>query len=286
MDATDTTCTASRYNRRLFQYSVRTLLVFTLMVSVALSWLAVKMLQARKQTEAVQAIRQLGASSRPLLWGSGSVTYEHELTPGGSTRGPEILRNVLGNDFFAKVTKVTLSGPRTTDAELEHLRALPPLKTLYLIDTQITGAGMRQLNELGELECLVLQGQQVSDAGLEDIKGMTRLRRLDLCGDRITDAGMRVLETLVSLEELDLSQSRITGMGLRHLRGLQQLRTLTLDITRLTNVGVDHLQALPQLQEIYVFADRNDVARERLPGLQQALPKCKLFGLGTPRSHD
>jgi hypothetical protein len=46
---TDTT----RPKRRWFQYSLRTLLVFMVLASIPMSWLAVKMQQARRQREAL-----------------------------------------------------------------------------------------------------------------------------------------------------------------------------------------------------------------------------------------
>jgi len=49
-----------RARRRWYQYSLRTLLLVMLLASVGISWFAVKMQRARKQREAVEAIRGLG----------------------------------------------------------------------------------------------------------------------------------------------------------------------------------------------------------------------------------
>jgi len=46
--------------RRWYQYSLRTLLLFMLLASIGLSWLAVKLKQAREQKEAVRAIEEAG----------------------------------------------------------------------------------------------------------------------------------------------------------------------------------------------------------------------------------
>ncbi len=43
--------------RRWYQYSLRSLLVLTLLVSVGMSYVAVRMQRARRQKEAVEAIR-------------------------------------------------------------------------------------------------------------------------------------------------------------------------------------------------------------------------------------
>ncbi len=53
--------------RRWFQFSLRTLLLFVLLVSLSLSWFAVKRQQATRQEKAVEAIRKAG----------GNVAYDY-----------------------------------------------------------------------------------------------------------------------------------------------------------------------------------------------------------------
>ena len=59
--------TEERPKRRWYQFSLKTLLVTVLMMSLAFSWFAAKRNKARKQREAVEAIEKLG----------GWVGYEH-----------------------------------------------------------------------------------------------------------------------------------------------------------------------------------------------------------------
>ena len=49
-----TTPPPKRRTRRLLQFSLRALLVFVLLVSIGMSWLAVKLEKARRQREAVE----------------------------------------------------------------------------------------------------------------------------------------------------------------------------------------------------------------------------------------
>jgi hypothetical protein len=44
-----------RRRRRFLQFTVRSLLVFVLLVSIGMSWFAVKLARARRQREAVEA---------------------------------------------------------------------------------------------------------------------------------------------------------------------------------------------------------------------------------------
>jgi hypothetical protein len=50
--------------RRFLQFSLRTLLIFVLLVSIGMSWFAVKLERARRQREAVEVIRTGGGGSR------------------------------------------------------------------------------------------------------------------------------------------------------------------------------------------------------------------------------
>jgi len=49
---------------------------------------------------------------------------------------------------------VRLSGPKITDAELEHVEALTELRALYLDGTRVTDAGMASIEPLTKLETL------------------------------------------------------------------------------------------------------------------------------------
>ena len=48
-------------NRRWFQFRLRTLLIVVLVLSLPLSWFAVRMERARRQRAAVEAVSELGA---------------------------------------------------------------------------------------------------------------------------------------------------------------------------------------------------------------------------------
>ena len=59
---------SSKPRRRWFQYSLRTLLLLMLLVSIGMSWVAVRMQRARRQREAVKGIERLG----------GGVMYDYQ----------------------------------------------------------------------------------------------------------------------------------------------------------------------------------------------------------------
>jgi len=145
------------------------MLVFVLLVSIGMSWFAVKLERARRQREAVEAIRAA----------SGSALYDYEL-PGSLTEPPipKWMVVLLGEDFFCEVVAVVTWSSDFGDDAASHLKALTTLRFLALGDTQIT------------------------DAGLEHLEGMTSLKWLDLKGAQVTPEGVKKLQ--LALPECDI----------------------------------------------------------------------------------
>jgi len=236
--------------RRRFQFSFRSLLVFVVTVSMLLGWFAMEMQKAGKQREAVEAIVGMG---RHVYYDFQIDEAGFEIT-GAQSTAPVWLRKSLGDDFFSDVVAADLYG--TTDAGLEHVKALTGLEVLYLGDTQVTDVGLEHLRELTGLRYLRLRGTKVTDAGLEDLKGLTSLQRLSLSNTRVTDAGLQHLKGLTSLQRLGLNDTLMTDAGLEHLTGLTQLEWLDISGIQLTDAGLEHLKKLTSLKTLYLGGTR------------------------------
>jgi hypothetical protein len=220
--------------RSWFQFSLRTLMIFVTLFAVACSWFAVKMQQARRQREAVEAIVKLGGKvmydyqsreqNEPvvaIVKSGGQVMYDYQFyeyeIQSARPPGPAWLRNILGDDFFCTV----VDAQPKDDASMPILKDLSGIRTLNLRYSQVTDAGLEYLKGLPQLKLLLLSGTQVTDAGLEHLKGLTQLQRLEL-------------------------NANITDTGLEHLKGLPQLKYLQLIDTKVTDEGVKKFrQALP-----------------------------------------
>ena len=191
---------------RWFRFSLRTLLVAVLVLSLPLSWFAVKLDRARRQSEAARTIIERG----------GQVVYGWERNQDPFFEpSPTNLRTWLGNDFFDKVELVYVRGTR-----LECLSCLTDVKDLILVD--------------------------ITDCELNYVKGLSKLETLDVARTQITDAGLTHLRRLVSLTSVNLNRTQITDAGLEHLKGLKNLRRLDLKGTQVTPEGAKKLQeALP-----------------------------------------
>ena len=149
--------------RRWFQFSLRSLLVFVLIVSIAMSWVGVKMERARKQREAVEVIRKVG----------GGVSHAGFLMP----LVPKWARAVFGEDFFFDVVAVYAFGVSARAGD----------------QTDFGDDEVAYLKRLTSLTFLELRGTQVTDAGLEHLEGLTNLESLDLSDTQVTAQGVDAL---------------------------------------------------------------------------------------------
>jgi hypothetical protein len=199
-------------NRRWYQFSLRTLLVFVLLASLGASWLAVRLHHARRQRDAVIAIRAAG----------GTVGYDYEvdktnmfIVQEAEPPAPPWLEWLFGDDFFADVVLVDVYEPDFGDADVEHLKDLTELRSLQLSSTQVTDAGLEHLKGLANLTDLRLHHTQVTDAGLEHLRGLTKLKALYIPFTRVTSKGVERLQRALpnceiyhSTWAIDLGQRR------------------------------------------------------------------------------
>ena len=248
-----------------FQFSLRSLLVATVVVAIPFSWLAVEMKRARRQREVVAAIEKLG----------GSVRYDYVFTPPFCFEmpGPVWLRKLVGDDFFANVEGVRSYEMSEADIALPYLRELPRLWELDLSHTQVTDAGLERLKGLTQLRWLSLANTHVTDAGLRHLMGLTHLEQLYLSDTQVTDGGLQHLKGLTQLYLLWLDDTHVTDAGLEHLKELIQLLNVRFDNTQVTDAGLKSLKGLNQLQSLSLHGTH--VTDEGVQELQQALPNCK-----------
>ncbi len=236
--------------RRWFQFSLRTLLIFTLIVAVACAWLARKNERKRKEREAMEAIVKLG----------GEVWHDRELAPGvwftlvQSPPEPNSLERFIGENFACDVVGVGFKSLgqsyRFADKEAVLLSNLPQLQKLDLDGTLVTDSGLSNIKDLSHLRSLDLSFTGVTDAGLAQLKNWPRLEALGLEGTNVTDAGLVNLRGLAELKWLALG-AKVTDAGLKNLESLTQLQTLILVRTNVTDAGLAHLKGcLTQLHEL------------------------------------
>jgi hypothetical protein len=251
--------------RRWCQFSLRTLLIFTVTIAVGAGWLGKRIEQKRKDRETVEAIVKLG----------GTVAYDYQTDDlRAEPRGPSWLRDVLGENFFSEVDGVWLRNATDVDAGVAHLKGLTQLRVLNLWNTKASDVTLLHLKELPELQELNLDGTNVTDTGLLNLKGLTQLQGLSLARTNVSDTGLASLKGLTQLRLLIIDNTTIGDAGLESLKGLTQLHTLILVHTQVSDDGLENLKALTQLQELDLsFTNVTDAG---VKGLQKSLSNCTI----------
>ena len=167
-----TTTTPTKAERRLLRFSLRTMLIFMLVVCVAVGW---KFERVRKQREVVAWVREMGGNVSYAIDDNGSADFKAEPS------GPEWLRQWLGNDFFDEVAGVALRD--TEVSNVSPLAKLTELRTLDLTNTQVSDVSA--LAKLTKLKSLDLNYTQVRD--VSPLAKLTNLEKLYFHNTQVSD---------------------------------------------------------------------------------------------------
>ena len=194
MSTTESSTTRPRL--RWYQFRLRSLLVFTLVVSVCLGWLTYE--------------RRKIAERREAFWNPDTL-FPYRL-PSQPT-----WRLWLFGDDWPSYAKAMWSACLIRDTELEGIKGMSHLETLRLNQSLITDHGLFHLKDLPRLRELELVRTRISDAGLAHLSALP-LWRLDLRETQITDAGLRHLKNQKQLLGLRLKGTRVTDEGINELR--------------------------------------------------------------------
>ncbi|MFT5525513.1 MAG: Leucine-rich repeat (LRR) protein [Pirellulaceae bacterium] len=203
--------------RRWFQFNLRTLLILMAIVAFGPgAWLAWEMRVARREIEAIDELRKLGAEiyvkpRKPL---SAVMGDDFNYAVGIGLRNRNGLSDPKALAHIAELREtvwIDIQGTELNDDGLAHLSRLKCLKQLRLDETQVTDGGMKHLAKLEALEVLNLSDTQIGDAGLAHLADLKNLRELRLKGTRITDAGLQHLKNLKQLETLTISGTQATA---------------------------------------------------------------------------
>jgi serine/threonine protein kinase/Leucine-rich repeat (LRR) protein len=104
----------------------------------------------------------------------------------------------VGDEGLASLEQLSVSGlsvgEKVTDDGLAHVKKMPHLKELGLVDNRhVTGTGIAQLHELTSLRNLNLAGTRLTDKDLPHLKRLTDLTFLNLERTNLTKAGVEEL---------------------------------------------------------------------------------------------
>jgi hypothetical protein len=282
--------------RRRFQFSIRSLLVLAVAVALPFSWFNSARLVARRQSEDLKAVLETGEADYDVESHYIPFYYFSKGFDGHISRPvlpspnpvPELLSNLLGNDFFHEVVCVSLHGsllPRNKadgDETLKHLQGLRDLQVLYL-GCEMSDSQLAALNGLKSLRKLNILNSSLSGEGLANLTNLLALRSLDMRGPVVTDSGLATLTRFVGLEELKLEQTKVTDARMESIAKLPNLRKLSLAETAVTDAGLKLLARSPMLVDLDLY--RTHIGDEGVRSLTP-LKRLERLELGYTKTTD
>lgn len=166
--------------RRWYQFSLKALLIATILCGCVLAPIAYEHQKARSQHAAVAALERRG----------GYLGFDSTTKPRSTA-----MRLLFGDDKFAHLSAVDFApGSKITDADLLHLRPFAHLRYVGLDGMPVTDTSMVELGKQTELTELSLKQTQITDTGLVHLSRLTNLQLLWLEGTSVTDAGVQQLQ--------------------------------------------------------------------------------------------
>jgi hypothetical protein len=270
---------------RWFQFTLGSLMAFTLIASVTLAFWVRGPMKRRQILTAIERSGggRVGYSSQAPDWIVGLLG---DVARGLFDEVSEIeLRNPTDDDvkriaFFSQLRKLSLAGT-VTDKAMKTVARWPSLEQLDLADTNVTNEGLallrslprlpslaapcaldddglREISKLTNLTALRIERiyrkprswKSVSAAGLSHLASLKDVRELSLSYTWFDDDQIAFVEQLPRLQHLLLNDTHVTDAGLCHLAPLQELEWLELRDTKVTGAGFENLSGLQQLQRL------------------------------------
>lgn len=284
--------------RRRLRLSLR---VAMLLVVAAAVWMGTLVNQARRQRQAVAAVKAFGGWVHydwEFLPGAVKVPQgDHlwkppwgTLTKGRTPNAPAWLRRALGDEYFQQIAHVSLfvnieageaSAAPWNKGSAEHvLRTLESqtgVKTLQIGGQQATDAGLAFVGRMTGLEeLIVFPGREITDAGVAHLTALRNLKSIRINSAQLTDRSLKVLARLPRIETIAVEGTRFTDEGVAYLRDAKGLKTLWLasKAPAITDRSLDVLTHLPSLKAVY--ASGGKFTREALDAFKAAKPGATL----------
>lgn len=197
------------------QFTLRTLLVLVVLVSIACAWFGKEVNRAHQQQRTVGELQKAGGIVQyDYQWSEATERFDPFVGP----PTPVWFRRIFGEHVLVSVIRVTLVNRDFDDEDLARLSTFSDLQILTVSGTGLTDAGLAHLAKMKNLRKLDLSRTGITDAGLRHLTGLTRLQTLSLENTQITHAGLTHLMALPSIRFLDLANTNVTPAGMANLR--------------------------------------------------------------------
>lgn len=129
--------------RRWFRFSLRTLLIFAPLLTIAFTWGGTRWYASHVQAWAVKEVERHGG----LAVRDEQQYVTHVELPGRTIDDASLRSLMPALQSFPRLESLVLASNAVSDEGLDQLIKLTKLKVVYLADTQVTPAGVAKLQE-------------------------------------------------------------------------------------------------------------------------------------------
>jgi len=227
-------------------------LLLVLLVLWSVNWFVVRPIRKAQQEAVVAPLRK---HLSDVSFGLSGYVWSLHFASGNSATDDD-LENLKE---LTHLRSLWLEGNGFTDQALAHLTGLKRLERLYVVGDRSAGRqaakwtddGLSYLRRLNSLTVLCYRRARVSDAGFRNLEGLHNLEDLDLDCREATDEGLRSLAGLNRLEKLSLSNGpEMTGEGMAAIPNPSGLKELCLDFV--TEGGMRTITRFTNLRELEI----------------------------------
>lgn len=242
------------HRRRLFQFSIRTLLILMTLTAIGLAF----------WTRVYQRVRDQKTANARVLDLGGKTKFRQ------TRRVWPWVQKLVGDDFFQEIISVDLDKTLVTDADLELLGKLRGMRSLSLNGFSLSDPERTLAYNPNLLP------SQISSAGIRRLGPQRYLESARLANTPIDDEALHKIALWPLLESLDLKGTRVTSRGIQRLGNLERLKSLNMSRTKIDDGVVPTLCQMRSLQEVDL--SYTAVSGAGLLRLREELPACKLRG--------
>lgn len=159
--------------------------------------------------------------------------------------------------------------------DLGHLRLLPHLTGVSLVQASCTDVDLSGLASLPQLQFMEFTSSQLTDRLSEQIARIESLQTLNIAHARLDANGVKEIEHLAKLPKLRTLYLRgITDETAAILATMPSLRFLMIDDANLTDVGAASLAQLTGLQTLQL---QNCVSPININALRKQMVGCQIY---------
>ena len=281
-DPTSRTATPpARPRRRWYQFTLRTVGVWMVLLCLLLGSFAWWRDRAERQRKVVEELRGLGATVAYRIFSLTKRPGIHDGLMYKVDSHDEFflcswLRHALGDNFVYNVDRIKLTDSpafyqtpsATRELTLRLLQKCPHIKELTIEGNVVRVTDLKETPFLQSLEILHIDTvSRDSRGGLteDDLEVLGQAASLqELCIERqlFPDAGLAHLQDCRRLQILLFTDTNMGDEGLRHVSELTELVQLHVSRALITDAGLRHLHKLSQLQ--YLSLAGNTISGEGL----------------------